>query len=158
MDPQFCFSSRGRSLSNLSPKIEILKIRISRYEILKTKNDKVDVISIISLTSCFVSVYCKWITFPSRCSIQHDIRPCFTRGTSSFKKGQTRYYWLMIFSFLYKSIWNYWWNLNVTVISRRFYLNKSINDWKMCRKLLCLSMEVVGSKITLPKSCIPTMA
>ena len=28
----------------------------------------------------------------------------------------------------------------------------------MCRKLLCLSMEVVGSKITLPKSCMPTMA
>ena len=70
MDPQFCFSSRGRSLSNRSPKIEIQKVRMSRYQILKTiSGDKGDVISIIYLTSCFVSVYCKWITFPSRCSI-----------------------------------------------------------------------------------------
>ena len=158
MDPQFCFSSRGRSLSNLSPRIEIIKIKISRFFKYWKLEYKGGVISIIYLTSCFVSVYCKWITFPSRCSIQHDIRPCFTRGTSSFRKCKKCFCQLIIFSFQYKSIWTCLWNLVITISSKRLYLNKSINDWKMCRKLLCLSMEVVGSKITLPKSCMPTMA
>ena len=38
------------------------------------------------------------------------------------------------------------------------YLKSNISDWKMCLKLLCLSMEVPGSLMIEPKSCMPTMA